>query len=98
MSFLRVWQKIDTKDIEQHLLVLGELSAECYRCHAIGLDMGATSCPECKAFFKYVGFRRKIDANVLARFQGKHPRAIFIDFDDFKKIIAKDGARKLLEG
>ncbi len=97
MNFLRVWQKIDTKDIEQHLLVLGELSAECYRCHAIGLKVEAASCPECKAFFKYVGFRRRVDSGVLARFQAQHPRAVFIDFDDFKKALSKDGARKLLE-
>ena len=97
-SFLRIWQQADIKDIEQHMMVIGELSAECYNCHAIGLDVNLDACPECKAFFKYIGFRRKnVDAGVLTRFSEKHPRCTFIDFEDFKKALSKDGARKLLD-
>ncbi|MBN2483798.1 MAG: hypothetical protein JXD21_06335 [Candidatus Omnitrophica bacterium] len=96
-AFLRIWQEADIKDIEQHLMVVGELSAECYHCHAIGLDLNLDACPQCRAFFKYVGFRRKVDANVLIRFCQKHPRCSFIDFEDFKKALSKDGARKLLD-
>ena len=96
-TFLRVWQQADIKDIEQHLMVIGELSAECYHCHAIGLDMNLDACPQCQAFFKYIGFRRKVDSKVVQRFVERHPRCIFIDFDDFKKSLSKSDARKLLD-
>ena len=31
--FLRVWQEVDLKDIEKRLLIIGELSGECFHCH-----------------------------------------------------------------
>jgi hypothetical protein len=96
-TFLRVWQACDLKSIEQHLFVLGELSGECYRCHAIGLELGDGECPECHVKFKYVGFRRKITLHYVTKFKEQHPTLECIDFDDFKKALSKKEARKLLD-
>jgi len=95
--FLRVWQQFDIKDIEQHLLVIGELSGECYNCHKIGLQISSQACPQCQARFKYMGFRRKINPSSIPRFKEMHPRLICIDFDDFKKVLSKKEARRLLD-
>lgn len=95
--FVRVWEEADMKDIEQHLLVIGELSAECFNCHTLGLKLSDTACPQCHAHFKYIAFRRNIDASGIPRFREMHPRLQIIDFSDFKKNHSKDSARKLLD-
>jgi len=95
--FIRTWEKADIKDIQQHMLVIGELSAECYNCHHVGLKPSATACPQCQAHFKYISFRRNIDGSSISRFREMHPRVKIIDFHDFKKSLSKDAARKLLD-
>ena len=37
-GFLRVWQECDLQDIEKYLIVVGELSSECFACHKVGID------------------------------------------------------------
>jgi hypothetical protein len=96
-GLLRVWKELDLQDVEKHLIVIGELSAECFPCHKVGLDKKALSCPGCGTHFKYMGFRRKVDLNYLRRSRQDFPHLIFIDFDDFKRVTAKRDARKLLD-
>lgn len=95
--FIRVWQEFDLEDVEKHLIVAGDLSAECFRCHKIGLELRAKACPECSAFFKYMGFRRKVRPEYLRQVKEELPRIILIDFDDFKKSLGNRDARKLLD-
>jgi hypothetical protein len=97
VSFLRVWQSVDVQDIEKHLIVVGELSAECFSCHKIGVDIKATACPNCNTFFKYMGFRRHADGAYIHKLREELPRMVFVDFEDFKKVIGKREARKLLD-
>jgi hypothetical protein len=97
LSFLRVWQNLDIQDIEKHLIVVGELSAECFSCHKIGIDIKANTCPNCNAFFKYMGFRRHADGSYIHKLKEELPQMIFIDFEDLKKVIGKREARKLLD-
>ena len=96
-NFVRVWEDLDLADLEKHLLVVGDLSAECFCCHKLGIDSKARACPECSAIFKYIGFRRKIQASYLKKVKEERPRIIIIDFDDFKKSLGKRDARKLLD-
>ncbi len=96
-GWLRLWEEIDLADIETHLLVVGDLSAECFGCHKVGIDSKARACPECSAIFKYIGFRRKLQASYLHKVRGERPRITIIDFDDFKKSTGKRDARKLLD-
>jgi len=95
--FVRVWEELDLADIEKHLIVVGDLSAECFCCHKIGIDSKARACPDCSAIFKYIGFRRKVQASYLQKVKGERPRIILIDFDDFKRSLGKRDARKLLD-
>ena len=95
-GFVREWKEMDLKDIEGHLLVIGELSSECYSCHEVGIDKSARSCPKCKAYFKYIGFRRKLQMSYLKKLKDELPSITLIDFDDFKKAVGQSDARKLL--
>ena len=96
-GFLRTWQKFNLADVEKHLIVVGELSSECYSCHHIGIAATTPKCPECNIEFKYMGFRRKVTPNYLQGLREQLPTLIFIDFDDFKKALGKKEARKLLD-
>ncbi len=96
-SYIRVWKSLDLKDIESHLLVVGELSCECFSCHKIGIKPGESSCPNCGCKFKYVGFRKKINSSLIARFKKMYPDVDFVDFEDFKKAISKKEAKKILD-
>jgi hypothetical protein len=97
LGFLRVWQGLEILDIEKHLIVVGELSAECFSCHKIGIDVKANLCPNCATHFKYMGFRRHVDGGYIHRLKEELPHLTFIDFEDFKKLIGKREARKLLD-
>ncbi len=94
---LRIWKELDLKEVEQHLIVVGELTAECFPCHQIDLEKKAVQCPYCGAQFKYMGFRRRVDIGYIRKLKEELPYMILIDFDDFKKNMGKSDARKLLD-
>lgn len=96
-AFIRIWQKQDTKDIEKHLIVVGELSSECFNCHDLGIELHARACPGCGAMFKYMGFRRKLTPSHLQKVKDQNPRLILIDFEDFKQSVGKRDARSILD-
>ena len=96
-GFLRVWQECDLQDIEKYLIVVGELSSECFACHKVGIERKAQNCPNCGVYFKYMGFRRKLQMSYLRKMKEEFPQLVFIDFEDFKKSIGKRDARKLLD-
>lgn len=96
-GFLRVWTEFNLQDVEKSLIVVGELSSECFSCHKLGIELKSRTCPECKTFFKYMGFRRKVQPNFLKRIKEEQPRLILIDFDDFKRALGNRDARKLLD-
>ena len=95
LKSIRVWKELNVKDVEKHLVVVGELSSECFSCHEIGLGLDVKICPKCGIYFKYMGFRRKNPVSYLQRIKNNFPGIVFIDFEDFKKIIGKRDAHKL---
>ena len=96
-EYIRVWKELDFNEIAKHLIVLGELSCDCYSCHHIGLDKTTVQCPNCGAQFKYMAFRRKATSGYLKKLAQDLPYLTFIDFDDFKGSTGKSDARKLLD-
>jgi len=96
-GYLRVWKDLDLEDIKNHLIVIGELSAECFSCHSVGINIKAKSCPNCNTLFKYVGFRRKVDGSYINNLAKEREGLVFIDFEDFKKILDKEKAKKTLD-
>ena len=96
-GLIRAWEEFDLKEIESRLLVVGELTAECFSCHKIGIDSKSKKCPACGTEFKYRGFRRKLTMGYLKQVRAESPEIVFIDFEDFKHAIGGRDARKLLD-
>jgi len=83
--FIRVYQSLDIEELKKHLLIYGDLSANCANCQAIDIKLTATRCPECQTEFKYVAFRNlRSHLAKLPRLQQERPDVIFIDHDDFQ--------------
>ncbi|MFA6599404.1 MAG: hypothetical protein WC352_04420 [Candidatus Omnitrophota bacterium] len=98
-EYLRTYREYDWDDVRAHLLILGDLSADCASCRALGIDAStARECPECKTAFKYVTSRR-LEAHpgerfpTVRRFLGKRPELIFIDFTDYQQTLGHKKAR-----
>ncbi len=85
------------EEVSKHLLVVGQLSAECFSCHKLGLNNRSRSCPECGVVFKYIGFRRKFRPQELKAFVEERPQVELIDFFDFKKALNKKQARSIFK-
>jgi len=96
-AFIRIWKEFDVEEIKKSLFVIGELSGECFNCHNMGIPIDNKACPFCNTKFKFIAFRRKVNQSVINRFKIKHPDSVFIEFDDFKKSIDRDKARKILD-
>jgi hypothetical protein len=95
--FLRVYQPLDVKEIKAHLLVYGDLSANCANCQAIDLKLDSLTCPSCKTDFKYIAFRNI--RNHLPKLQKLHeqrPDVLLVDFEDFQRQIAAIKAQEFL--
>ncbi|MDD5216542.1 MAG: hypothetical protein PHN49_10795 [Candidatus Omnitrophica bacterium] len=97
--FLRTYHEYDLEDVKEHLLIMGDLSADCSKCRAIGIEAaGIKNCPQCGTEFRYVTSRR-IEAHAGERFQivkrmrDKYPGLVFIDFGDYQRTLGAQKAR-----
>lgn len=89
---IRVWTELDIDEISRHLLVVGEVTADCYNCKEIGLDyVSLKSCPKCNSPFKYIASR----SHEIKKIKNRRQDLIFIDFDDFKKAAGFIKAKSL---
>lgn len=89
-ELIRVWKEFDIKDISRHLLIVGLTSADCSNCRELGIDYHTVvSCPRCGTDFKYIASRGK----EIRKIGGKRPDLIFIDFEDYKRIIGSTKAK-----
>lgn len=96
--FLRVYKKIDLHDIKEHLLVYGDLSANCANCQTLDLPLNAHQCPHCKSEFKYIGFRNvRNHLPKLQKIAAERPSIILVDYDDFAKAMAAMKAEEFLK-
>jgi len=96
--FIKVFKKYDVKEVQKHLLVFGDLSANCGNCQAVNLKLEADKCPECNAEFQYIAFRNiKNHLPKLQKINDQKPQMVFIDYDDFKKNLSAVKARDFLK-
>ena len=100
MSFyIRVWQPCDIEGIKQHLLVVGELTADCAACRELGIHYQQTKdCPKCGTHFMFITARGAGVASLdrggtVKRIKERRPDLTFIDYDDYKQITGKQSAR-----
>ncbi|MCA9396106.1 MAG: hypothetical protein KC649_02955 [Candidatus Omnitrophica bacterium] len=96
---IRVWQPADLSSISKHLLIIGDVAADCSNCRALGLKYeNLKQCPECGTVFNFVTCRSavgsvKTSGAVVSRIRGRCPGLVFIDYDDYKTLTGKQNAR-----
>ena len=100
---IRVWQELKADDVKKHLLLAGELTANCENCQQLGIDFfKQTKCPNCSTEFKYIGFRKKSNKAeelfAIKRIKEKRPDLVIVDYEDIKRAFGKSKAQDLLGG
>ena len=94
---LRVWQPFDLRDVEEHLIVLGDCSGNCAKCRELGIDPWVEKeCPACHTKFTYITTRR-FATHPAERFRfarrvlENRPDLRLVDYEDYQKAV---GSRK----
>ncbi|MBI4431868.1 MAG: hypothetical protein HY592_00065 [Candidatus Omnitrophica bacterium] len=100
MSFyIRVWQACNVEEIKKHLLIVGDITADCANCRQLGIEYAtAQSCPQCGTIFRFIASRNsgKLDRNrggTVKRIKDRRSDLTFIDYDDYREITGKQQAR-----
>lgn len=97
--FIRIWQACDVDEVTKHLLIVGDITADCTNCRELGIDYTQTkSCPQCGTVFRFIASRNtgKLDRNrgaTVKRIKDRRPDLTFIDYEDYKEITGKQQAR-----
>jgi len=88
--YLRVGREMDYDDVTKHLLVVGDLTGDCFSCRAFGIDYNREKyCPGCKTDFKYIAYRKEpalINSASIARICQKRPDLTYVEYWDIKAI------------
>lgn len=98
--WLRVWTQKDLSDVEQHLLIVGDVKGDCASCREVGLDYKTIKqCPQCHTTFQYVTSRRFASHpgerfGIVKRLNEARSDLIWIDYDDFKTLSGRQRARQ----
>lgn len=96
--YVRVFQKMDVKQISEHLLIYGDLSAICGKCKETDLPLRAQTCKQCGTEFKYIAFRQvRNHLPKLKSLSEERPSLTFIDYDDFKRNLGEVKAKDFLK-
>jgi hypothetical protein len=99
--FIRVAQELDYEHISKHLLVVGELTGDCFSCRHIGIDYSREKyCPGCKTDFRYISYRRTGDGaggSQVARLCQRRPDLTYVEYADIKEIADKQKAKGLFK-
>lgn len=97
--YLRIWQACDIEEITKHLLVVGDVTADCQACRELGIDyQNARQCPKCGVTFRFIASRNtgKMDTGrgaTVKRIKDRRPDLTFIDYEDYREITGKQSAR-----
>lgn len=99
MSFyIRVWQACDLEQVGRHLMIVGDVTADCAACRELGIPYAeARNCPKCGTDFRFIALRSmgKLDrkGGAVKRVKERRPDLTFIDYDDYREITGKQQAR-----
>ena len=98
-EYMRTFQAFHLDEVTHHLLIMGDLTANCASCNELGIDPhSARNCPHCGNEIKYITSRR-LESNPGERFQfvrkmkERRPDLIVIDYEDYTKLLGKKKAR-----
>ncbi len=97
-KLIRVYKKFDINTIKKHLLIYGDLSANCANCNEIGIKLDMPKCPKCATEFKYVAFRNvKTNLPKMNKLTAQRPSLNIIDIDDYQRSVAALKAEEFLK-
>ncbi|MFA5039309.1 MAG: hypothetical protein WC732_06475 [Candidatus Omnitrophota bacterium] len=95
--FLRVAQELDYDVVSSHLLIVGELTGDCFTCRQVGIDYSREKyCSQCGTDFRYISLRKSADAvkgGMLARICQKRPDLTYVEYSDVKEIADRRKAK-----
>ncbi|MFH2137989.1 MAG: hypothetical protein ABII88_05725 [Candidatus Omnitrophota bacterium] len=99
-ALMRIWAERDIDEVKKHLLLAGELSANCDNCQELGINfMKEAVCPSCGTAFKYIALRKKDSfretQNMIARLKENRPDLTILDYEDIKRACAKSKANDI---
>lgn len=101
MDLLRIWQEADIKDVQEHILMADELFGFCLGCKTPGLKLqDLKKCPQCGREFIYItskDVRGHKSAEVVMRLKKKLPHLLFVDYDDYERLVSKNKAADLFK-
>ncbi len=99
--FIRVAQQRDYDEVTKHLIVVGDLTGDCFSCKQFGINYAREKyCPQCKTDFRYIASRKPADANngaLLAKLCQKRPDLTYVEYNDIKDISDRTKARNIFK-
>ncbi|MBN1531689.1 MAG: hypothetical protein JXA20_03420 [Spirochaetes bacterium] len=100
MGFIRIWSEVDIHEIQEHIVMVDDISGHCPKCKKIGIPLkGLTKCPSCGIEFRYVTSKeaRGGRSDIVTRIRKKLPDLVFVDYDDYDRLTGKDRAENLFK-
>ena len=97
--FIRIWQPCELEGITKHLLVVGDVTADCASCRELGIYYSsAQNWPKCGTKFNFIASRQtgKLDkcrGGTVKRIKDRRPDLTMIDYEDYKELTGKQQAR-----
>ncbi len=103
MEIMRIWTQVNTKEIQDSILIVDEKFGFCPACKEIGIKLDSLKkCPKCRREFKYVTSRdaKTGDKGIsfITRLMNKLPELTFVDYEDYEYISRKKKAEGLFSG
>ena len=100
--YLRIWQACNLEEVTKHLMIVGELTADCASCRELGIDYSQSkTCPKCGTVFRFIAMRStKLDTGrgaAAKRIKERRPDLTLIDYDDYREITGKKSAREFFK-
>lgn len=89
----RIWKIFDVDEVSRHLMIMGDLAADCANCKELGLDpWKSKACPKCHTPFRFFASRRTANHpgerfHLARRVMESRPDLQMIDYDDYQKAI-----------
>lgn len=96
---IRTIKNFELDEVIKHLLVVGDLTGDCFNCKELGLDyLAIKSCPKCSTDFRFITSRKTNVSGIkpLAGLHKKRPDLVCIDFYDLKQHNDRQKAKDFL--
>lgn len=87
--YIRVAQELNFDDVVKHLLVVGDLTGDCFACRALGIDYTKEKyCPGCKTDFRYICYRKTMPVTGahISKICRRRPDLVYVEYNDIKEI------------